>query len=99
MASFSKSNLTAAAPPWLQPRSAYIHIPFCAHRCGYCDFAIAVGQEHQIELYLDALGAELAMILGSPRRVQTIFVGGGTPTLLTPRQLDRLLQTLVHWLP
>src|SRR5437870_13690090 len=93
------SNKTDQRAPWLQPRSAYIHIPFCAHHCCYCDFAIAVGQEHQIELYLDALAAELQTTLGSPRPVQTIFVGGGTPTLLSPRQLERLLQTLQRWLP
>ena len=50
------------APPWLWPRAAYVHVPFCAHHCGYCDFAIAVGQDHLIELYLDALAAELATL-------------------------------------
>jgi oxygen-independent coproporphyrinogen-3 oxidase len=80
------------------PRAAYIHIPFCAHRCGYCDFAIAVGQDQWIELYLDALAAEMAR-LKTPRPVQTIFVGGGTPTYLTARQIDRLLGEITHWLP
>lgn len=84
--------------PWLHPQSAYIHIPFCGHHCNYCDFAIAVKQEHLIELYLDALAAELAT-LGEPQLVQTIFVGGGTPTLLSPNQLVRLLNTLTKWLP
>jgi len=84
--------------PWLQPQSAYIHVPFCAHHCGYCDFAIAVKQVHMIDLYLDALAAELAK-LDEPQPVNTIFIGGGTPTLLSPSQLDRLLQTIVHWLP
>jgi oxygen-independent coproporphyrinogen-3 oxidase len=85
-------------PPWLWPRAAYIHIPFCAHRCGYCDFAIAVGQESSIELYLDALGAELAT-LGQPQPMQTLFLGGGTPTFLSARQLERLLRDVVRWLP
>jgi oxygen-independent coproporphyrinogen-3 oxidase len=79
------------------PRAAYIHVPFCAHRCGYCDFAIAVGQDQWIELYLDALAAELAS-LRTPRPVQTIFVGGGTPTYLNARQIDRLLTEIVRWL-
>ncbi|HEV3236906.1 MAG TPA: coproporphyrinogen-III oxidase family protein, partial [Gemmataceae bacterium] len=83
--------------PWLYPQSAYIHIPFCAHHCNYCDFAIAVKQEHLIELYLEALAAELAT-LGEPQEVQTIFVGGGTPTLLSPIQLRRLLNTIRKWL-
>ena len=52
-------------PPWLWPRAAYVHIPFCAHRCAYCDFAIAVGHDEFMELYLDALAAELAT-LGRP---------------------------------
>jgi oxygen-independent coproporphyrinogen-3 oxidase len=85
-------------PPWLWPRAAYIHVPFCAHRCGYCDFAIAVGQDSSIELYLDALATELAT-LGQPQPVQTIFLGGGTPTYLSARQLDRLLRDVAHWLP
>jgi oxygen-independent coproporphyrinogen-3 oxidase len=85
-------------PPWLWPRAAYLHVPFCAHHCGYCDFAIAVGQDHLIELYLDALSAELAT-LGTPQRVETLFLGGGTPTYLSACQLDRLLIDVNRWLP
>jgi oxygen-independent coproporphyrinogen-3 oxidase len=85
-------------PPWLWPRAAYVHVPFCAHRCGYCDFAIAVGQDNFIEPYLDALAAELAT-LGRPQPVQTLFLGGGTPTHLSAPQLDRLLRDVTHWLP
>jgi len=85
-------------PPWLEPRTAYIHVPFCAHHCGYCDFAVAAGQDHLIELYLDAVDLELAG-LGSPRTVETIFIGGGTPTHLDARQLDRLLGAIRNWLP
>ncbi len=85
-------------PPWLWPRAAYVHVPFCAHQCGYCDFAIATGQDHLIELYLDALAAELAM-LGAPQPVRTLFLGGGTPSHLSARQLERLLTDLGRWLP
>jgi oxygen-independent coproporphyrinogen-3 oxidase len=85
-------------PPWVEPRTAYIHVPFCAHHCGYCDFAVAAGQDHLIELYLDALESELAT-LGEPRSVETLFVGGGTPTYLTPDQLRRLLAAVTRWLP
>jgi oxygen-independent coproporphyrinogen III oxidase len=88
----------APRPPWLWPRAAYVHVPFCAHHCGYCDFAVAVGQDHQIELYLDALSAELAT-LGSPQPVRTLFLGGGTPTHLSPAQLERLLAAVLRWLP
>ncbi|NBU76430.1 MAG: coproporphyrinogen III oxidase family protein, partial [Planctomycetes bacterium] len=38
--------------PWIEPRAVYVHIPFCAHRCGYCDFAIAVGRDAEMEQYL-----------------------------------------------
>lgn len=85
-------------PPWLWPQAAYIHIPFCAHHCGYCDFAIAVGQDTHIELYLDALETELAS-LGSPQPVETIFIGGGTPTHLSASPLRRLLDSVRRWLP
>ena len=85
-------------PPWIEPRTAYVHVPFCAHHCGYCDFAVAAGQDHLIELYLDALAAELSA-LGGPRPVESLFIGGGTPTYLDPDQLRRLLESLRRWLP
>src|SRR5436190_24279291 len=78
-------------PPWLWPRAAYIHVPFCAHHCNYCDFAVASGQDHAIELYLDALAAEMST-LGEPQHVDSIFLGGGTPTHLSAPQLSRLLE-------
>jgi oxygen-independent coproporphyrinogen III oxidase len=88
----------AERPPWLWPRAAYVHVPFCAHHCGYCDFAVATGQDHLIDRYLDALAAELAA-LGEPQPVRTLFLGGGTPTHLGPRQLERLLGDVLRWLP
>jgi oxygen-independent coproporphyrinogen-3 oxidase len=87
-----------AEPPWLWPRAAYIHVPFCAYHCGYCDFAVAAGQDDRIDDYLNALSAELST-LGEPTPVGTLFLGGGTPTHLSPAQLERLLTTLAHWLP
>ena len=86
------------APPWVWPRAAYIHVPFCAHQCGYCDFAIAVSQDGLIDLYLEALDAEMAM-LGEPQPVRTIFIGGGTPTHLSAGQLAHLLSSVRRWLP
>lgn len=83
--------------PWLDPRTAYIHVPFCAHHCGYCDFAVATGQDHLIDHYLDALALELAT-LGEPRPVESIFIGGGTPTHLNPEQIQRLLAIISRWL-
>ncbi len=88
---------TDARAPWLWPRAAYVHVPFCAHHCGYCDFAVVAGQDHLFDHYLDALDAELSM-LGEPQAVETLFLGGGTPTYLDARRLARLLESARHWL-
>ena len=85
-------------PPWRHPRAAYLHIPFCAHHCGYCDFAVTAGQDHLVDLYLEALEMEIAT-LNASTPVNTIFLGGGTPTYLNPGQLQRLLRAINHWLP
>lgn len=84
--------------PWIWPRAAYVHIPFCAHHCGYCDFAVAVGQDQKTDAYLNALETELSCLL-RPFPVQTLFLGGGTPTHLDSRHLHRLLELLAAWLP
>ena len=76
-------------------RHLYVHLPFCAHRCGYCDFVTAVGRRDQHGAYVDALLAELALErarLADP--VETIFLGGGTPTFTEPPALARLLDAL-----
>lgn len=87
-----------ADEPWLVPRSAYLHIPFCAHHCGYCDFAVTAGRDELIEPYLAALRKEIEG-LKSPRPVDTVFLGGGTPTYLSAPQLENLLATIHQWLP
>ena len=78
-------------PPggWPKPASAYIHVPFCRHRCGYCNFSLVADRDDLIERFLIAIDQELSM-LHRPK-VKTIFVGGGTPTHLSSNQLDRLL--------
>ncbi len=87
-----------AAGNWPTPRSAYVHVPFCRHRCGYCNFSVVAGRDDLAVPFLDALQAELAQ-LGSPRPIDTLFIGGGTPTHLPPAELDRLFDLLDHWLP
>ncbi len=73
----------------------YIHLPFCAHRCGYCDFVTAVGRRDRHGAYVDALLAELELERDSlAPRLQTIFLGGGTPTFTEPAALERLLAAL-----
>jgi oxygen-independent coproporphyrinogen-3 oxidase len=76
-------------------RHLYVHLPFCAHRCGYCDFVTVVGRRGQHAAYVDGLLAELALEreLVAPE-LETIFLGGGTPTFTEPRDLERLLTTL-----
>jgi oxygen-independent coproporphyrinogen-3 oxidase len=76
-------------------RHLYVHVPFCAHRCGYCDFVTLVGRREEHAGYVDAVLRELALergLLGE--RVETIFLGGGTPTFLVPGELARLLAAL-----
>ncbi|WP_259738407.1 radical SAM family heme chaperone HemW [Synechococcus sp. CS-205] len=82
------------------PRAAYLHIPFCHRRCYYCDFAVVPLGDHadgahsaSIAAYLPLLQAEIAAS-ASPAPLSTVYIGGGTPSLLTPRQLGQLLDGL-----
>ena len=76
-------------------RHLYVHLPFCAHRCGYCDFVTVTGQDGSHGAYVDALLAELELegALLAPD-VETVFLGGGTPTFTEPAALARLLAAL-----
>lgn len=85
-------------PPWIRPRAAYVHLPFCAHHCGYCDFAVAVHRDDRRQAYLQALDAEMQR-LDEPRNVETLFFGGGTPTFLIPGELADCLRRVRRWLP
>jgi putative oxygen-independent coproporphyrinogen III oxidase len=76
-------------------RHLYVHLPFCAHRCGYCDFVTLVGKPEGHGAYVDALLTELELqreLLDTG--VETVFLGGGTPTFTRPVELDRLLRSL-----
>jgi len=76
-------------------RHVYVHLPFCAHRCGYCDFVTAVGRRDQHGAYVEALLAELELERGQlADEVETVFLGGGTPTFTEPAALARLLAAL-----
>ncbi len=77
------------------PTHLYLHLPFCAHRCGYCDFVTSIGHLGDHAGYVDALIAELALERDEPAApVETIFLGGGTPTFTDPLALGRLLAAL-----
>ncbi len=72
----------------------YVHIPFCSSRCSYCDFATGLYQSELAESYVRALIREIRSSNFAGQRVDTIYFGGGTPSLLAPSQLDRILSAL-----
>ena len=89
----------SAPIPGLGPgaRHLYVHLPFCAHRCGYCDFVTVTGSGSAGDHggYVDALLAELELEQAQlADEVETVFVGGGTPTFTEPAALARLLACL-----
>jgi oxygen-independent coproporphyrinogen-3 oxidase len=76
-------------------RHLYVHLPFCAQRCGYCDFVTVIGRSSEHGKYVEALLAELEVERGLiAADVETVFLGGGTPTFTDPAALERLLATL-----
>jgi putative oxygen-independent coproporphyrinogen III oxidase len=80
----------------LPPKSVYVHIPFCTNKCYYCDFTAYVVGGQPVDDYLDALKREMEMVTeaAKPQEIETIFIGGGTPTVLTPKQMEKLLRDL-----
>ena len=79
-----------------KPLGIYLHIPFCRQKCLYCDFLSAPAGEETVERYVDALCRQIALEAEGfrDRRVRTVFLGGGTPSVLTVRQMDRVLSAL-----
>ncbi|MGK7912882.1 MAG: radical SAM family heme chaperone HemW [Synechococcus sp.] len=76
------------------PTAAYLHIPFCRRRCHYCDFATGRGTPDLIERYVQALCQQIQQVAGECPPLKTIFFGGGTPSLLTGEQIQRILDSL-----
>jgi oxygen-independent coproporphyrinogen III oxidase len=80
--------------------SIYLHIPFCKHRCAYCDFNTYAGQEDSIPAYVNALINEINFVgqqttqLSNYQTIHTVFFGGGTPSLLSAPQFDSILRAL-----
>jgi oxygen-independent coproporphyrinogen-3 oxidase len=81
------------------PVGLYVHIPFCVKKCHYCDFACYAGQERHLDAYLAALETELGHYpRGLP--IRTLYFGGGTPSILSPEQLERLVRAIeAHFAP
>lgn len=97
-ASLSEGDRLPSRPELAVPRAAYIHVPFCRHRCGYCNFTLIAGRDDLMQRYLEALAGELAL-LQQPHEVDTLFFGGGTPTHLPPQDLAELLSLAKKWFP
>ncbi len=76
----------------------YLHIPFCVRKCNYCDFFSASGTEEEQEAYVSAMVQEIQSYqeLSGEYEVQTIFLGGGTPSLLTPEQIEQIFNAIYH---
>jgi len=74
----------------------YIHIPFCVRKCNYCDFVSFAGCEEQYDAYLDALCEEIRNAAGeyTDRNILSVYIGGGTPSVLSCEQISRLVDTL-----
>ena len=92
----SQSAALADNPPESRELGLYVHVPFCAKRCGYCSFNTAPLEDGSMTRYLEALEREIGMlgaIAWSPRvRLSTIFFGGGTPSLLAADEMTAALE-------
>ena len=76
-----------------EPIALYLHIPFCTAKCGYCDFNSYAGHEHMIPSYADTLVKDAALWCDAVggRAVETVFFGGGTPSLNPPEEMAKIL--------
>ncbi|MBP7149603.1 MAG: radical SAM family heme chaperone HemW [Acidobacteria bacterium] len=76
------------------PIGVYVHVPFCATRCSYCDFAIVTGHDERVAEYVAAVGAEIAEFAGrhGRRGADSVYLGGGTPSRVPPAELGRLME-------
>jgi oxygen-independent coproporphyrinogen-3 oxidase len=86
----------SAAPTGSDAAGVYVHIPFCLTRCGYCDFNAHAGLEHLASRYVRALQTEIDLVAPAWRResIDSVFFGGGTPTMLAPGELGSVLDRL-----
>ena len=81
-------------------RGAYVHVPFCRHKCHYCDFYSFVDSEHREEAFVQRLEQELeSAVPFLTQPLETVFVGGGTPTMLGAPLLGRMLNSIARILP
>jgi putative oxygen-independent coproporphyrinogen III oxidase len=89
------ARAASAARLGVSARHLYVHLPFCASRCGYCDFVTVVGRADSHSRYVDALLRELELERNRlAPELESVYLGGGTPTLTEPGALERLLAAL-----
>jgi oxygen-independent coproporphyrinogen-3 oxidase len=89
----------------VKPEFLYLHVPFCARRCSYCDFAVTAVREPPVAAWLDAIEGELALVWAregwaGPLDLRTLYIGGGTPSLLgsgAMAELRRRLEPYLSW--
>jgi oxygen-independent coproporphyrinogen-3 oxidase len=91
------SRSTPAKAPSATRLGLYVHVPFCASTCDFCAFYQESPQRAELDRYLDGIAAELALA-SSGRPADTIFWGGGTPSVLPPRDIERLGSLLLEHL-
>jgi putative oxygen-independent coproporphyrinogen III oxidase len=77
----------------MPPSAVYVHVPFCVHHCGYCDFTVIAGRDHLMSAWLTALENEIEQTAWHVP-IDSVFIGGGTPTHLPPLLLGQLLQLI-----
>lgn len=83
------------------PQAVYIHIPFCTNKCFYCDFNSYVLKDQPVMDYLRALDLEMELTVQEtpPGEIKSIFVGGGTPTVLKPDEMEFFLSSVRRHFP
>jgi oxygen-independent coproporphyrinogen-3 oxidase len=91
----TRHGVQSVATQQAAPRAAYVHVPFCRHRCGYCNFTLVAGRKDLVDDYLRAIAAEIAPTEGSDD-VDTLYFGGGTPTYLKSDQLRQLTSIVLN---
>ena len=79
-----------------KPNSAYFHIPFCSHICYYCDFAKVLMTGQPVDAYIEAIIEEFQSL--KIKKLKTVYIGGGTPSVLSAQQLERLLTAIADQL-
>ena len=85
-----------------RPASLYVHVPFCARRCAYCDFAVQATAAAPTEDWLRTVTGEMGLLADehgweSPLRLDTVYVGGGTPSMLAPEAMGEFRERLSRW--